>query len=291
MNKYNLLFSVLASSMFIFSGCDSDDNKSTDSGMEEHYDEDQRTLIFYSSTTNDHYAYNVEEKKLLDLNNKQACEYDISNFTVSSEEKGKPFIWLDNKGDDNISNDEQKVIMFKDSYSFDRNITWEDFIYLGHFHSEEDEHHLAAHTNSEFKDAIGQKLLALKRINLYIAEQNALKESFGSETVCGVQTVYSHEEEHNEKIFYVMGTDGYLTIYDEDKKALDRVLIGSSCQSDRFGMSVTEHGVWIYLADNSEIYKVDSHDDGVYHIHSRVDVSDYIGNADAEFMISIEPVE
>jgi hypothetical protein len=294
--KIDFKMSLVLSSLLLFSGCGSDDDDNEtgtelETEMEHEHGDDERVLFFYNASTNDHFAYSVESSELINLNSEMHGEENISKFNISTDKSGKPFIWLDSKGDTNATNDEEKIVMFNNDFQFDRNATWEDFIYLGHFHSEEDGAHLAAHSNDEFNVAAGAKYFALNRLNTYISEQNELKNSFDeilTETdVCGLYTNIDLEE--NLINYYVVGTDGKLRIYDESKDFVDEVAITGSCTSENLGMSGVEGGVWIFLADTQKIYQVDSHDDGVFHIHTTSNVSEFVGEYDVEYFVSIKP--
>jgi hypothetical protein len=292
--KINFKMSLVLSSLLLFSACDSSDDSDeidTETEMEHEHGEDERVLFFYSASTNDHFAYSVESSELINLNEEMHGEENISKFNISADKSGKPFIWLDNKGDTNATNDEEKIIMFNNDFQFDRNATWEDFIYLGHFHYEEDGEDLAAHSNDEFNVTAGKKLEAINRFNIYISEQQELKNSFSEiltdADVCGLYKNIDLEE--NLINYYVVGTDGKLRIYDESKTLVDEVAITGSCASENIGMSGVEEGVWVFLADTQKIYQVDSHDDGVFHIHTTSNVSEFVSEHDVEYFVSIKP--
>jgi len=304
----------------LFSGCG--DNNDTDSDEHDHeHGDDERSLIFYNDTTNDHLVYDMHEEQLIDLNNATYIhddeEQDISNFNLTSSQSGVPFVWLDNKGDDDVSNDEEKIIMFNSSYDFQSAVTWEDFYYLGHFHEAdhdhdeeeteehaEDEEHaeyvLAAHSNDEFDVTSGGKYEAMERLTTYITEQNQLKIDLASAlpddaatSICGVYTNIDLEE--NITSYYAMGTNGTFYAFDKNDTSytyVDQVAVADSCTPNEMGMSGIENGVWVFLKDTQTIYEVDKHDDGVYHIHETMDASDYIGvGKSANVMVSIKPVD
>jgi hypothetical protein len=308
MHKYanfliTLLFTVLAISLF--SGCDQDDddnssnydssNDDSSNNEEEHEHEDTRNIFFYNSETNTHLAYSIPNTELIDLNQEMHGEHNISNFNMSSTQSGKPFIWLDYKGDENASNDEEKIVMFKSDFNFDNNVTWEDFYYLGHFHTEDDgSNSLAAHSNLEFNVTAGAKVSALIRLNKYIDEQQELKSTFETKignNICGVYT--NIDDEDFSKTYFVMQIDGKLKIYDESKSLKDEIMLDgiTSCDSDQMGMSGVEGGIWLFLADTQKIYEVDSHDDGVYHVHQTLDISEYTGDKNIKAMVSIKPLD
>lgn len=301
-------------SALLLTGCGSSGSGAKEEVSHKHEDEhshehshsgEKRTLIFYSSDTNDHYAYNLAEKEITNLNEKSFEGEDISNFNLLSNEKGKPFIWLDNKGDSDESNDEQKIIMFKDSYSYEKNgdATWEDFYYLGHFHKETENgkthYHLAAHKNSEFNVTSGKKVEAIKRLNTYLKEQNDLEKKLEdkiskedeAEGLCGFIKYEDHKKQ--KEFIYAMAQNGKLFIYNEDlSKKIDEVTVSSSCTKNKMGLSTIENGVWVYLNHSKKIYIIDTHGDGVYHKHATLELNDYLGEGkDATSMVSLVPAE
>ncbi|HFU75439.1 MAG TPA: hypothetical protein ENK66_04260 [Arcobacter sp.] len=300
--KKTLITGALLTSVLLFTGCD---NNTSDNETHEHGD-DTRVVVFYNATENYHYGYDVAEEQLINLNETSYShdgeDVNITNFNLTASEIGKPFIWLDNKGDTNESNDEQKLIMTKSTYNYatDGNITWEDFYYLGHFHSEEENgethYHLAAHSNDEFDTTAVKKVAALKRINIYLSAQNQLEQNLtntipsGANGLCGFYTKIDHE--HEEKTHFAMGNNGTIYIYDENITALqDEVVVHTSCTAGEMGISGVEEGVWVYLADSQKVHVVDSHDDGVYHVHETHNVSEYVGDGKSiKTMVSIEPV-
>jgi hypothetical protein len=313
--KSVFLSALLLGAGLTFSGCS--DSDSGDSSEELALEQDGKTLFFYSSSTNDHLAYDVDEDSITDLNTND--DEDLVNYQMTAEEQGKFFIWLDNKGDDNASNDEEKVVMMHQDYSYatDGNITWEDFYYLGHFHAETDDdnethYHLAAHSNDEFDLSnvpeedleTNAKYKGLIRLNTYIAGQELIKENIQNTlsslatpaTLCGFKSITNDSGTRN----YAMGTDGQLYVFnntlseDNTYGYIDQAVVSESCEENKMGISSVTHedenGVLVYEASSQKLYLVDSHDGGVYHVHSTFDVSDVIGDASAEMMVSILPV-
>lgn len=289
---YGAVFALMAA--FTLNGCGDDSNNNNTIDIE--LDSDGKTLIFYSSSTNDHLAYNVDEAKVENLNSSEYPE-----FNMDTDDNGKFFIWIDNKGDDNVSNDEEKVIMFKESYSYaeDGNATWEDFYYLGHYHAEEEDgdthYHLAAHTSDEFNVTEGAKYLAMQRLNAYIASEaiieSNLTTALSTTSLCGFKTVTND----NGTLHYAMGTNGTLYIYDASFSIVDTVAISDSCQENKMGISAVTHhdenGVVVFEANSQKLYVVDSHDDGVFHPHYTYDISEVIGSGKSvEMMVSLIPV-
>ena len=90
-----------------------------------------------------------------------------------------------------------------------------------------------------------------------------------------------------------MGKNGTMYIYDENitAPALDSVAVTDSCSVNEFGMSSTEDGILFFSSNTQKVYSVDSHDDGIYHIHSSWDISQLLGSGkSAQMMIALEPV-
>lgn len=287
----------------VLSGCGGSGSNSTAQTDPLELESDGKTLVFYSALTNEHYGFEVDSQKVINLQEStDANGHDVSNFNMNESDSGKLFLWIDNKGTEDRSDDEDKIIMFKQDYSFkkDGNATWEDFYYLGHFHGEttkdnQTNYHLAAHVNDEFKVSSGAKYNAMMRLNQYLAAQNTLEEQLleilpeEANGLCGFHTFISKKAE---TFYYAMGKNGTMYIYDERMRTeLDSVVVTDSCKSNEFGMSSTEDGVLYYSADTQELYSVDSHDDGIHHVHSYWGVSQLIGNGNsAEMMVGLAPL-
>jgi len=314
--KSILLSALLLGATITFSGCG--DSSSDDHGEEHNelgIEQDGKTLFFYSSSTNDHFAYGVDEEKLENLNGSD--DEDLANFNMSAEDQGKFFIWVDNKGDDNASNDEEKIVMFKKDYTFqtDVNVTHEDFYYLGHYHAQEEDgethYHLAAHTNEEFDLSnvpeadlpTNPKYKGLMRLNAFIQSQLTIQTNIENSlailatpaTLCGFKSITNDTGTRN----YAMGTDGQLYVFNNTLSAentygyVDQAVVSESCEENKMGISSVSHadenGVLVYEATSQKLYLVDSHDGGIYHVHSTFEASEIIGDASAEMMTSIIP--
>ena len=268
-----------------------------------------KTLVFYNATTNEQNAYTVDDGSVLNLQGAtDEDDNNITNFNMQSDEQGKFFVWIDNKGDANASNDEGKIIMFNQDYSYtpDNNATWEDFYYLGHFHSHTNDDNetvnaLAAHSNDEFDVTSGGKYNAMIRLNTYLAEQYALEqnlsttlangtENTSSEELCGFHTLVNDDG----TFYMVMGTGGTMFIYNQNSSFVDQTsLTGVDvCTANQFGMSSTEDGVLYFSEATQQLHMIDSHDGGtVWHEHSTFEVEDLLGTGKtAEMMVGIAPV-
>jgi hypothetical protein len=325
MKKYGkILGALMVSASVMFSGCGDNADTSevqskTVNDHEEHnngstaldLEHDAKTLLFYSASTNTQLAYDVSKASLTDLNNNS--DEDLLNYKLTDSQKGKLFVWLDDKGDANVSNDEEKIVMFKENYSFlqNGNATFEDFFYIGHFHEEIENgiehHHLAAHDNKEFdlsnvpaEDlATNAKHLAMIRLNKYLANTELVENSISAKlstlstptTLCYAKTVTNDLSTRH----YVMGVNGQLYVYDNNFAFVDQVTISESCEKNKAGISGVSHhdeyGVVVFEAGSQKLYLVDAHDGGVYHVHTSYEANKVVGSSSVNSMVSIAPLE
>lgn len=256
----------------------------------------KQILYFYGASTNDHYAYDVTTNTLENLNE--------DNVTaMASGDDGRLFYFRDNTtGDTNASNDVDKVLMFKPTYSFatDGNATWEDFYYLDHLH--DGGRH--PHANDEFNVTAGGKYESMIRLNEYFAEQEQLKSDLKasiadeaivgagqtSQDLCDFYTVHHEDEKH----YYALGTNGNIYTFDDSTTTFKDVTLVSSagCEAGKSGMVAAEDGVLVYLGSTATLYLVDSHEDGVSHVHSEWDISEVIGDGHGvDMMVGIGALE
>lgn len=274
---------VILGLALILSACGDSDDKTEAGKTAPDLESVKQVLYFYGVSTNDHYAYDVTKNSLENLNE--------DNVTaMNPNDSGKLFYFRDDKGDNNASNYVDKVLMFKSTYSFasDGNATFEDFYYLDHLHNG-DRH---PHTNDEFNVTAGGKYTSMVRLNEYLAEQEQLKSdlssSIANEAIVGAGQAspalcdfYSliHPEE-NETHYFALGTNGKVYTFDDNTTNFKDVTLVSSagCEVGKSGMVGAEDGVLVYLGSTSTIYLVDSHDDGVSHVHSEWDASEVIGD-------------
>jgi len=303
MKKINIKsIALILGAMIVLSGCDESSNNKNGAGASDplELESEGKTFLFYSASTNEQYAYNVDSGKTINLQNStDDAGHDISNFNMKASDSGRVFIWLDNKGDTLTSNDEEKVVMFTNDYSFtdDGNATWKDFYYLGHFHSNVNNnvtsYSLAAHNNSEFNTTSGGKYNALIRLNKYLAEQQLLEQKLSKSIpaaangLCGFHTFIS---EQNKTFYYAMGKNGTMYIYDKNitTPALDSVVVTDSCTENEFGISSTEDGVLFFASNSMKVYSIDSHEDGIYHVHNSWNLSQLIGSGkSAQMMVAL----
>lgn len=300
MKKNNIYSAALfLSAALVFGGCGTGTSSDAAKADPLELESDGKTLLFYSTSTSEQYAFNVDSQSVTNLNNElDAEDNNISYFNMDSSKNGKLFVWIDDNGDTNSSNDESKVVMFKQSYSFanDGNATWEDFYYLGHFHEETTGYHLAAHSNSEFNVTSGAKYDAIVRLNKYLSSQNSLEQNLSNTIpseangLCGFHTFVSEE---GKTLYYAMGISGTMYIYDQNISSsyLDSVAVTDSCMPNQFGMSSTEDGVLLFLANTQKLYTIDSHEDGIYHVHNTWNLSQLLGDGkSAQMMVGFQPL-
>jgi hypothetical protein len=299
------LLALTAVAALALSGCGSEED--VDDGYDEGHvhGEDERAVFFYSPTTKDHFAYDIHEELLINLDDANYTTdgnvHDISSLNLTASDSGFPYRWLDDKGDNNESNDEEKIVMFQSSYDFESNATFEDFFYMAYLHNDEDagERHLEGLSNSEYNVTSGDAFDELARLHAFVIEENQLKvdlnaslNALGEEDLC---VAYSQEDhEHNETILYAMDTNGTLHIFEDNTtNRVQTVVVSNTCSAQSAGISGVEDGVWVYLGgSNQTIYEVDSHDENDIHVHESFDVTSYIGSgAEAEVMVSIAPSE
>lgn len=275
-----------------FSGCGS----SSDGEAEEQQasypelESAKKLLTFYGATSNDHYAFDVETNTLTNLN-------DNNKTAMLSGEEGRLFVFRDDKGDNNNSTFEDKVVMFKADYSFtDHNATWEDFYYLNHLSNGAMHPHDSVEFNST--DETSGKYKAMVRLNTYIQAQESLKNELStlvaqkSTSLCDFASIKHEDETH----YFVMGVNGYVYTYDNngtDTEFKDATLVSSAgCEVGQSGMSAAEDGVLIYLKSTTKLYLVDSHEDGVSHVHSSWNLSELLpAGKNIDMMVGIVDLE
>ncbi|MBN2815055.1 MAG: hypothetical protein JXQ67_00090 [Campylobacterales bacterium] len=279
---------IFLATTLIFSGCGESDNGVTESGFDmSSLESGKQILYFYGASTNDHYAIDVTTGTIENLN-------DFNETQMLSTDAGKLFMFVDDLGDDNASNDVDKAMMFHADFSYDvvndGNATWENFYYLDHLH--DGARH--PHTNDEFNVTSGSKYNAIQRLNEYFQEQQTLKQELADtalndgsadndavNNIDGICNFYTlrHEDE-NETSYFVLGTDGKMYSYDDNGTInfRDVTVIADSCEPNKSGISAAEEGVLVYLGTTSKLYLVDSHGDGVSHVHSSWSLSEVLGD-------------
>lgn len=280
MKKYTTMMAATATALaLLLSGCGGSDSteEEVSSGVID-LESANKVLYFYGASSEDHYAFYTETGEVENLNDDNKTDMRGANPT------GRLFYWLDNKGDTNASNDEGKVVMFKSTYDLlgtgDANATWEEFYYLDHLSG--DERH--PHENIEFNVTSGSKLIAMERLNTYLQEQEDLKADLAAQTemsgvdICNLHTI-THEDE-GETHHFVLGTNGIMYTFHDENGTLefnDQTVIADSCEVGKSGISAAMEGVIVYLQNTAKLYLVDSHGDGVTHVHSTWNLSEVLG--------------
>jgi hypothetical protein len=300
--QIKITVATLTTLTLLLSGCGSDDSSSSETLDLESA---KKVLYFYGASSDEHYAYFVESNTIENLNDD--AKTDMSGTNPS----GRLFVWVDDRGDTNISNDEGKVVMFKSDYVYasDNNATWEDFYYLDHLSG--DARH--PHDNIEFDpNRVGavpgdSKALAMMRLNMYMGEQEQLKQDLANvnnsegnaimsvNDICDFYTTTHEHEGAIEKMHFVLGKNGALYTYENEEGTIafkDSTVVSDSCEVGKSGMSAAQEGVLIYLGTTSKLYLVDSHDGGDSHVHSTWDLSEVLGDGKSiDMMVGIGALE
>jgi hypothetical protein len=274
-NKMKRLSLVL---VLLFAGCDSSD--SNDSSSVEI--EGDKTLIFYNSNTQNQYVYFTETGEVQNLNSDSE-----SNFYMPNKDRGTMFYWADEYTDGEI---DEKVVMLKES--FEGNISYQNLIYIGHFHDTE----LASHSPDEFapENISEAKQKALIRLNSYLAEQREIEEEISealneeNETLCNFFVPFHEEheemeteEEHEEIPHFALSETGKLYIFTEEESELKKiqapvVLNGvTECSKSGSGITSSPEGVFVFSEETQKLYLVDAH--GMdYHQHSQWSLGEFL---------------
>ena len=112
MKLTKLAIAPLVALLLVGCGSSSSDTRGSEAELPE-LESAGKTLVFYNASTNEQNAYTVDDGSVLNLQGAtDKDDNNITNFNMASNKKGKFFVWLDNKGDTNASNDEDKIIMF-----------------------------------------------------------------------------------------------------------------------------------------------------------------------------------
>ena len=293
--KYALFLGLTGA---LLSGCGvdkgGDDNSGSKSGLVNGFPTG-KTLLFYNTTTNAHYTYNSDTGKAVNLNSNSS---GYEEFYLGSQVESKYFIWVDDKGNSNATDDEEKVLMLNGNYTYaeDGNATYGDFYYLAHFH---EGNVLAAHDNDEFNVTTGAKYNAMVRLNKYLLAQEDVKSEIKSlllshsitSDLCGFYLPIEEveEEKGHTHYHYAMTVDGKLHLLAEDSNETltysDVVNVADSCTVDKLGMTRSGDGLLLFLNTTQKLYLIDAHGDGVAHIHSSWNLSEFLGDGiDATIM-------
>ncbi len=282
--KLSMLSAVLVTTM-TFSGCGSNSGSGSDNNDSSGLDlPDGKTLIFYDAKSSKQYSYDTETERSTQMNVAEK-NYDMEG------KSGNIFTWFDPTDGTKI---DQKIIMFKDTYDYsvDGNVTYDDFHYLGHFHTEDNAQVFAAHSASEFdpdNNASTKKLAALKRLSKTFAERALQKEKIlgvlpADKVLCNYFKIeHTEVEEEPEALPYVaLTTNGQIYIYGETNETLSSLqapiqLEGvTECKEDESAIAhYGEEGVLVFSAQTQKLYLVDSHGDD-FHQHSTFTISKFL---------------
>lgn len=303
-NYKTMTAATLAAFSILLSACGSSSDSETEQSAID-LESTNEVLYFYGASSEDHYAFYTQTQTIENLNEDNKTDMSGANPT------GRLFVWVDNRGDDNASNDEAKVVMFKSDYDFvtDGDATFDDFYYLDHLSA--GERH--PHENVEFDpNRVGAvpgdgKALAMQRLNTYMAEQIQLKQDIANvndsegnsilavDDICNFHTTAHEHEGAIEKMHFVIGKNGALYTYENENGTIefkDSTKVADSCEVGKSGISSAEEGVLVYLGTTSKLYLVDSHDGGDSHVHSTWDLSEILGaGRSLDMMVGIGEVE
>jgi hypothetical protein len=310
MSRYLKITGLALSAILALGGCGSSDSDSgsDDSSLQESMGAEidvEKLFFFYNHLTGEQYTYDTTTREVANLNSDET-----SNLYMSNKGHGHIIYWPHQTTDENgTAIIDEKAVMVNESYEYgvDGNLTHENLIYLGHFHGED----LAAHSSAEFdpdsnisatySEAIKvKKANALKALNIYLAEQNEIKEEIAEaldsegETLCNF-FVPHHEHEDNETEeetipHYALTEDGELYIFTEGENGLEKyqgplVLDGAtSCSKNESGMtSAGESSIFVYMHSSKRVYLMDSHG-ADYHEHSKWEIGEILPS-------SVEPMQ
>lgn len=275
-------FALSFSAALILTGCGGGGSSGGSSGSVAQLPEG-KTLAFYNSQTGAQMVFDTTESKSVSLD-----ENASSPLYMKDKEQGRLVYWPDEATGD------AKLIMFKAAYDFERdgNVSFEDFIYLGHFHGTE----LAAHAASEFDPAVASaiKLATLDRLSAYLQEQSEIKEEIEAamlaqnEELCTFYVPqHAHEEnatEAHKPLHFAISKSAKLYILEEGEAGLvplqGQVVVAlegaTTCNADESGITgYGEEGILLFLAQTQTLYLVDSH--GLdYHQHSRWKLEEFL---------------
>ena len=178
----------------------------------------------------------------------------------------------------------------------DGNVTYEDFHYIGHFHTNEEtnESEFAAHSADEFdlseetnETIIAKKQATLDSLSAHLLEREEIREELEEVLInlnpenelCNFIVLGEHEEHEEEgheeeeeehgTPHIAVTTDGFVYVFEENATTheleqdgihflLDGVTSCSEPMSDM--IQVGDHGVAIFSAQTQKIYMVDKHE-------------------------------
>lgn len=259
------------------------------------------TFVMFDNATSEQYSYDSEHGEVEDLN------IEGENYDMTGK-NGKLVVWTHHMvDDDGNETEEQKVVMLNDvEYNIlddEDNVTYENFHYIGHFHTNEEtnESEFAAHSADEFSDdnITADKQDVLDSLSAYLLEREEVREELedallnvnATGDLCNFIVVGEHEEyEEHAAPHIALTTDGYVYVFEENTTTheleqegvhflLDGVTSCSEIESDI--LQVGDHGVAIFSAQTQKLYMVDKHETDEsstygtdFHVHSTIEISD-----------------
>ncbi len=249
---------------------------------------DGKTLIFFDNASSEQYLYNTDTDSFKDMNI-AGENYDMTG------KNGKLIMW-NHETDAGV---DQKIVMIDENFDIeDGNLTHEDMHYLGHFHEENNVPVFAAHSADEFDPAVASDVLlaAIEALNMYLIEQNEIKDEItealpSGETLCNF-FVFEHEEheddndtahEEEEAAPHIaITTSGKVYVYEEHEEGLEEsqaafALDGvTECKENEVSIIKNDdYGVLIFAAESQKLYLADSHGAN-FHVHSTWDADRFL---------------
>ncbi len=302
-----ILMASAAAAAIMLAGCGG--GGSYDGRDDDHADEHsvELTFIMFNNATSEQYSYEAAHEEVEDLN------IEGENYDMTGK-NGKLVVWTHHMVDsDGNETEEQKVVMLNDvdyNIAIDGNVTYENFHYIGHFHTNEEtnESEFAAHSADEFSEdnITDAKQDVLNSLSAHLLEREEVREELeealfnvsATGDLCNFIVVGEHEEHEEEGDeeeehgvpHIALTTDGYVYVFEENTTTheleqdgihflLDGVTSCSEIESDI--IQVGDHGVAIFSAQTQKLYMVDKHETEVtstygadFHVHSTIEISD-----------------
>jgi hypothetical protein len=304
-----ILMAGAAAAAIMMTGCGGGSSSADGADYEEGLSEGL-TFVMFDNVTSEQYSYETAHAEVEDLN------IEGENYDMTGK-NGKLVVWTQHMVDDEGNEtEEQKVVMLNEIYdiTIDGNVTYEDFHYLGHFHTNEEtnESEFAAHSADEFdlseetnETIIAKKQAALDSLSAHLLEREEIRGELeealfnvnATGDLCNFIVVGEHEE-HDDNVtdeehgapHIALTTDGYVYVFEENATTHELVqdgvhfLLGgvTNCTETMSDiMQVGEHGVAIFSAQTQKLYMVDKHEEGEsttygtdFHVHNTVEISE-----------------
>ncbi len=269
---------------FLLVGCGS--SSDTSNGLDL---PDGKTLIFFDNESSKQYMYNTDTETSEDMNTDTTQNYNMT------DKNGKIIVW-NHKTANGI---DQKIVMLHDDFNINEgNLTYNNFHYLGHFHTEDEKQVFAAHSPDEFDPTVSsdKKKATLNTFNMHLIEQEEIKQEITEalpigEELCNFfvfEHVHEESEDHNETQeeeaapHLALSKSGKVYVFEEGEAGLaqSQATFGldgvTSCEEDKSSIiQNSEHGVLIFSAESQKLYLVDEH--GMdFHQHSSWTASKFL---------------